>query len=173
MEVSIIGQEKDSLLLLSVKSVKMGPDAGLGCFADHQFHKRDHITVYFGVRSYHKKIDHLQQLQFITGKNLEMNPKEGGRRPLYFGCHFTNTWYYGIRGEDHNKYDMNRHEGKNPNCQTDGFVITRTSRIDKGEELRQDYGYKNTAVKFGTKQHKNTKNYYSDDSFIVNAHELV
>ena len=59
------------------------------------------------------------------------------------GAHFVNTPYIDCTTEeDCAKYEKSHKAGKNANCRIEGFLIICTSRVEKHEEFRLDYGYR-------------------------------
>ena len=79
MELSPTWKEEDFVPWLTVKSRIMGPDSGLGVFADCQFHKLDNITVYFGERADPNNPDCSRQLEVRNSKFLDIQPNDLGR----------------------------------------------------------------------------------------------
>ena len=118
-------------------------DPGLGLFAARQFLIGDVITVYFGERARERDTDQSRQLELSPGKHIDVLADASGKRPLYFGAHFTNTPYMDCStAEDYAKYEKNNWCGKNANCRIEGCLIVCTSRIEKFDELRLDYGHR-------------------------------
>ena len=118
-------------------------DSGLGLFAARQFLIHDVITVSFGVRPQEVDTDESRRLEVGTGKFIDVLADQSGKRPLYFGAHFTNTPYIDCTSvEEHTKYEKNPWLGKNENCKIVGRTIICTSRIEKFDGLRLDYGHR-------------------------------
>lgn len=118
-------------------------DPELGLFAARQFHINDVITVCFGERAREGDTDQSRRLEVSPGKDIDVLADVSGKRPLYFGAHFANAPYIDyITAEDFAKYEKSNWCGKNANCQIEGCLIVCTSRIDKFDELRLDYGHR-------------------------------
>ena len=116
-------------------------DPGLGLFSARQFLVHDVITVYFGVRPQEVDTDESRRLEVGTGKFIDVLADKLGKRPLYFGAHFANTpYFYCTSAEDYAKYEKTHWLGKNTNCEIVDCIISCTSRIEKFDELRLDYG---------------------------------
>ena len=116
-------------------------DPGLGLFAARQFLIHDVITVYFGVRTQEVDTDKSCRLEVGTGKFIDVLADQSGKRPWYFGAHFADTpYFYYTSAEDYAKHEKNPWLGKNANCKIVDCIIVCTSRIEKFEELRLDYG---------------------------------
>ena len=101
------------------------------------------ITVYLGVCPTDDYTDDSRRLQLSPGKFIAMLPDKSGKRPLYMGAHFSNMPYIDSNTvEDYAKYETNNWFGKNANCRVEGCLIICTSRIEKYDELRLDYGHR-------------------------------
>ena len=138
---------------LIVKASSMGADAGFGLYADRVFRKDDYITVYVGKKALKSNKDESRRLD-VYGNLIDIQPTYFGARPLYFGAHFANTPYFGIPDNMHNAYDRNVRAGRNANAKFVGVSIQCTQDIQRGEEIRLDYGHRSTECSSITKKLK-------------------
>ena len=148
-------QEKFARWLI-VKESNMGKNSGYGLFADRVFRKDDNITVYFGKKADTRSKDETRMLE-IKGHLIDVKPTCFGARPLYFGVHFANSPYYQIPDEKHDDYDRSAHAGRNPNAEIVGVMIKCTQDIQRGEEIRLDYGHRKRPATVTTKINKSAK----------------
>ena len=119
----------------------MGKNAGCGLFADRVVRKDDNITVYFGKKADTHSKDETRMLE-IKGHLIDVKPTCFGAQPLYFRAHFSNLPYYQIPDEKQYYYDRSAHLGRNPNAEIVGVMIKCTQDIQRGEEIRLDYGHR-------------------------------
>ena len=121
----------------------MGANAGFGLYADRVFRKGNYITVYVGKKAKKSNKDESRRLD-VYGNLIDIQPTYFGARPLYFGAHFANTPYFGIAENKHDAYDKNNRAGRNANARFEGVSIRCTQDIQRGEEIRLDYGHRST-----------------------------
>ena len=141
---------------LTVKESTMGTDAGYGLFADRFFAKNDIITVYVGKKADTKSTDESRRLE-ISGRLIDVTPTYFGARPLYYGAHFANSPYYLIPDDQHDAYDRNVRAGRNANAEIVGVLIKCTQDIQRGDEIRLDYGHRTTPAATPAKMDKPVK----------------
>ena len=90
-----------------------------------------------------EQTDELCHFEIFLGKFIDVLADESGKRPLYLGAHFANTPYIDcVTAEDYANYENSKLAGKNANCIIEGCLIRCTSRIEKFDELRLDYGHR-------------------------------
>ena len=128
---------------LIIKTSTIGVDAGFALYASQCFKKDDYITVYVGKKAKKSNKDKSRRLD-VYGNLIDIQPTYFGARPLYFGAHFANTPYFGIPDNMHNAYDRNVRSGRNANAKFVGVSIQCTQDIQRGEEIRLDYGHRST-----------------------------
>ena len=138
---------------LIVKASSMGADAGFGLYANRCFRKGDCFTIYVGKKAKKSNRDKSRRLD-VYGHPIDIQPTYFGARPLYFGAHFANTPYFGIPDNMHNAYDRNVRAGRNANAKIVGLSIQCTQDIQRGEEIRLDYGHRSTECSSITKKVK-------------------
>ena len=70
--------------------------------------------------------------------------------------------YYQILDEKHDYYDRSAHLGRNPNAEIVGVMIKCTQDIQRGEEIRLDYGHRKRPATVTSKiKHSAKKKRYS------------
>ena len=118
--------------------------------------KDDIITIYVGKKANNQNTDDSRRLD-ISGNLIDVQPSYFGARPLYFGAHFANSPYYHIPDDQHDAYDRNVHAGRNANARIVGVLIQCQQDIQRGEEIRLDYGHRTTTPETSTKIKKPIK----------------
>ena len=141
---------------LTVKESTICADAGYGLYTALFFRTDDTITIYVGKKANNQNTDDSRRLD-ISRNLIDFQPSYFGARPLYFGAHFANSPYYHIPNNQHDAYDINDNAGRNANARIVGVLIQCQQDIQRGEEIRLDYGHRTTTPETSTKIKKPMK----------------